>query len=305
MRRRQDVLGFCHTPCHRGIIVISATGQVGDDRHPVRILCCLNEDVVSNVALNLMLPVLQQHEVSVALSTRIGGASDVAEPQARRELRAAEQLIATQVVFPMIERASFPDNGRFLTFREIAHHRGIPVVFVPDPNAGNGLEHVRRFAPELIVSIRYGAIFKAPLIAIPPKGVLNLHAGLLPAYRGVLASFRAIMAGEPEIGCTLHYVIDGTIDTGPIVAQVRTPVDVRRSLFAHVLSLYPLAVPVVADAIARLGRGERMATRAQTGEAYYSYPSAKEWDQFQQQGWRVADPEDLRELFSRYLPTSA
>jgi methionyl-tRNA formyltransferase len=268
----------------------------------MRILCCLNDDVVSNVAFNLLLPTLATHEVCVGLSTRIGGAQPD-EPPARRQLRVAEQLLAADVMFPLIERADSPDRGRYLTFREIERHRGVRVSALPNPNAGDGLAFLTGFAPDLIVSIRYGAIFKAPAIVVPRLGVLNLHAGVLPAYRGVIASFRALMARERELGCTLHFIADGTIDTGPVVAQVRVPVDPRRSLFAHVLSLYPASIPVVADAIARLARGETLETRVQSGGAYYSYPTSDEWDEFVRRGWRVADPDDFRELFARYLPS--
>ena len=140
----------------------------------------------------------------------------------------------------MIDKAAQADTGRYLTFREVERHRGMQVVDLRRPNAGDGLALIQAFAPDLIVSIRYGAIFKAPVIAVPPLGILNLHAGILPAYRGVIATFRALMAGEKEIGCTLHYMTDGTIDTGAIVSQVRIPVDSRSSLFKHVLSLYPV-----------------------------------------------------------------
>lgn len=270
----------------------------------MRILCCLNADVVSNVALNLLLPSLAPHEVCIGSSSRIGGAES-SEPPARRELRAAEQLLATEVLFPLVERAGYADDGRYLTFQEIARHRGIEVVPLSNPNAGDGLDFVRRFAPDLIVSIRYGAIFRDAVIGIPPLGVLNLHAGILPAYRGVIASFRALMAGEQELGCTLHFITDGTIDTGPVIAQVRVPVDPTRSLFAHVLSLYPPSIPVMANAIERLARGETLESHVQSGGTYYTYPREAEWEEFARRGWRVADPEDFRALFARYLPNAS
>ena len=270
----------------------------------MKVLCCLNADVVSNMALNLLLPALAPHEVRVGLSTRIGGAKlDTTEPPARRELRVAEHLFANDVLFPTIERASLPDDGQYLTFGDIQRHRGVTVQPLPNPNVGDGLDFIRDFAPDLILSIRYGAIFKASAIEVPKLGILNLHAGLLPAYRGVIASFRALMAGEIEIGCTLHYIADATIDTGPVVAQARVEVDPRRSLFWHVLSLYPAGVALMTEGLGSLARGDSLRTHTQTGGTYFSYPTAGEWTEFLRRGWRVADPEDLRELFARYLPS--
>src|SRR6185369_15945501 len=106
------------------------------------------------------------------------------------------------------------------------------------------------------------------------------------------------------IGCTLHYIADGTIDTGPVVGQARVAVDPRRSLFAHVLSLYPTGVALVIDALRRLAHGETLDTRTQTGGTYFTYPTAEEWNEFLRRGWRVADPHDLHEIFASYLPTA-
>ena len=267
----------------------------------MRILCCVNADVVSSYALNLLLPALASHEVRVGLSVRIGAPGlDATEPQPRRELRAAEQTLAMELVFPLIERANLPDESRCLTFSELERRRGIPVTSLPNPNRGDGLAFLTDFAPDLVVSIRYGAIFKSPAIAVPRLGILNLHAGLLPDYRGVIATFRALMAGEREIGSTLHYISDGTIDTGPVIDQARISVEADRSLFWHVASLYPSGIALMARAIEQLASGEAISTHVQSGGTYFTYPTADEWADFLRRGWRVVDPSDLHELFGKF-----
>ena len=271
----------------------------------MKILCCVNADVVSNVALNLLLPALAPHEVFVGATTRVGSAAQEAtEPPPRRELRVAEQRMPIELMFPLIESAELPDEGRYLTFRELERHRGIPVTALSNPNVGDGLALIQRIAPDLILSIRYGAIFKSAAIGVPRLGILNLHAGLLPSYRGVIATFRAIMAGEREIGCTLHYITDGTIDTGPVVGYAPVAVNAQRSLFANVLSLYPSGIALIQQALSRLERGETLETHTQTGGTYFSYPRADEWDDFVTRGWRVADPSDFHELFAKYAALS-
>lgn len=275
----------------------------------MRILCCLNRDLASNVAVNLLLPSLVRHQVCIALTERVGNLRlEADEPPERRELRTAEQRLPNEVLFPLVDRAGLPDDGqRFLTFSEIQRHRGIRVMSLPDPNAGDGLAAVRAWAPDLILTIRYGAILKAPVIAVPRLGVLNLHSGLLPAYRGVLATFRALMANDPDIGCTLHYITDGTIDTGPIVDTAHMPVAPGRSLLWHVTELYRPGVAMMAATIDRLGRGEVLAPIAQPAGAgaYYSYPTAAEWTAFTKAGWTVAQPSDFDALMRRYVPQPA
>lgn len=270
----------------------------------MRIHCLVNRDLASNVALNLLLPALAPHEVRVGLTDRVGAAA-AAEPPGRRALRLAEQTLPNERLWPLLERAGLPDDGaRFLAFGEMEARRGIPVRALPSPNAGEGLEALRAFAPDLLLTIRYGAILKADAIAVPRLGVLNLHSGLLPAYRGVLATFRALMNGDAEVGCTLHWIADGTIDTGEILAEARVPVRPERSLLWHVLALYPPGTALIAGALARLAAGERPASLPQSaaGAAYYSWPSAEEWAEFARRGWRVADAADLDEITRRYLP---
>jgi methionyl-tRNA formyltransferase len=269
----------------------------------MRILICVNRDLAGSVALNLLLPSLVDHEVRVGLTERVGTLTVVGEPAARAELRAAEQAFPNEVFFPLIERADLPDEGgRYLTFKEVERRRGIPVAALSNPNVSPGLDAVAKFAPDLILTIRYGAILKSPVIRIPRLGVLNLHSGLLPAYRGVLAVFRALMNGDSEIGCTLHYISDGTIDTGDVIGVERVPVDPRRSLLGHILSLYPPGVALMARAVETLARGEslRCVPQSSSGGAYYTYPTAEDWTEFERRGWRVTRSEDLLEAFQRY-----
>ncbi|MBS0394215.1 MAG: formyl transferase [Proteobacteria bacterium] len=269
----------------------------------MRILVCVNRDLPSNLALNLLLPSLAPHDVLVGLSERVGRAAPD-EPAERRELRTAEQSIPNDYWFPLVERAGLADDGRrHLTFAEIARHRAMRMLALPQPNAGDGLAVVREFGPDLVLTLRYGVILKNPVISVPRLGVLNLHSGVLPDYRGVLATFRALLAGEREIGCTLHYIEDGSIDTGAIVDTRRVPVDRNRSLLWHVMALYGPGTEMVAAALETLARGERPASRVQSRDEgrYYTYPTAAEWQAFREQGWRVADPSDLGAALARYV----
>jgi methionyl-tRNA formyltransferase len=274
----------------------------------MRILCCLNRDLASNIALNLLLPTFKHHEVRIGLTERVGNVRVQQESSEQQELRIAEQQLPNEVLFPLIERAGLPDRDRrYLTFAEVERHRGIQVAPLANPNSADGLETVRRFMPDLLLTIRYGAILKPSVIAIPRLGVLNLHSGLLPAYRGVLATFRALMNGDTEIGCSLHYITDGTIDTGPIIETTRVSVVPGRSLLWHVLSLYRPGVEMIVAALKRLEGGLTLPAVAQptTEGAYYSAPRPDEWDEFTRAGWKVAQPSDLNEVLRRYLPEPA
>jgi len=269
----------------------------------MRILCCSNRDLAGNLALNLLLPKLAQHTLRIILTEQVG-ATPPDEPRQRQELRVAEQSFPNQILFPLVERARLADNGqRNLTFAEMQSLRGIAVDPVPDPNRGAGLDLVRAFAPDLILSVRYGAILRSEVIGIPPLGALNLHSGPLPQYRGILANFRAMLSGAAEIGCTVHYIRDAGIDTGDIVAIHREPLQRERSLLRNILGLYRPGIDLMSRAVQILEQGGQVPTTPQQeNEAvYYKYPTVAEWDEFSRRGCRVADPSDLHEIMLSYL----
>ncbi len=150
------------------------------------------------------------------------------------------------------------------------------------PNTDHGLEVLRRADPDLVVSIRYRRILKEAAIAVPRHGVLNLHSGILPAYRGVMATFWAMLAGEEEIGCTLHRITDAGIDTGPVVSVSRLPRDRAASYLENVLSLYRPGVDLLVDAVTALDAGQPVAGKTQpAGEGrYFPAPDGRAVRQF-------------------------
>jgi methionyl-tRNA formyltransferase len=52
----------------------------------------------------------------------------------------------------------------------------------------------------------------------PPRGCVNLHPSLLPAYRGPAPLFWQFREGETRTGVSLH-AVDGGMDTGTLIAQ--------------------------------------------------------------------------------------
>ncbi|MBI2723699.1 MAG: methionyl-tRNA formyltransferase [Chloroflexi bacterium] len=74
-------------------------------------------------------------------------------------------------------------------------------------------------APELAVIAAYGQILKQPVLDVPPLGVLNVHASLLPRWRGAAPINAAILAGDAETGATIRCV-----ELGPMLGSVRIPI---------------------------------------------------------------------------------
>ena len=80
-----------------------------------------------------------------------------------------------------------------------------------------------RVPVDLAVSIYYDQILPASFLKLCCKAI-NLHNAPLPRYRGVNPINWALKNGETEYGVTIHQIDEG-IDDGPIIAQVRFPID--------------------------------------------------------------------------------
>lgn len=82
---------------------------------------------------------------------------------------------------------------------------------------------LRDLAAELHVVVAYGQILPQAVLAIPPRGTINVHASLLPRYRGAAPVQWAIANGETETGVTTMLLDEG-LDTGPTLLSRATPI---------------------------------------------------------------------------------
>jgi phosphoribosylglycinamide formyltransferase-1 len=76
---------------------------------------------------------------------------------------------------------------------------------------------------ELVVLAGFMRIVTPVLLEAFPDRVVNVHPSLLPAFPGLEAQRQALEAGAAVAGCTVH-LVDGGMDTGPILAQAAVPV---------------------------------------------------------------------------------
>ena len=105
-----------------------------------------------------------------------------------------------------------------------AEARGIAVRSPRSLRSAEAQAELAAFAPEIAVVAAYGLILPQAVLDIPPRGCLNVHASLLPRWRGAAPIQRAIMAGDTVTGVTIMRMEAG-LDTGPMLATARTPVD--------------------------------------------------------------------------------
>lgn len=268
----------------------------------MRITILANRDLASCIALNHLVPGLSAHRVTVFLSSRVGS-KPLAPPL--QQLKFVEQDLLNQIIAPLLSQSSDAERTAkqpLLSFEQLGEVVVGGLSELNDINEAAGRERFAASEPELVLSIRYGLILKDPVIAIPAQGILNLHSGALPDYKGVMASFWALLNDESEIGTTLHFIEDSSIDTGGIVASTRLAVQQDRSYLWHVLSLYEDGCGQMLAAVDKIAAGHRLQSTSQAGAGhYYSFPTAEDLQRFSERGWRLFDPEDVLDVARQFV----
>jgi len=82
---------------------------------------------------------------------------------------------------------------------------------------------VAEYVPDLVVSAGFMKLLGTNFLATFDRRVVNTHPALSPSFPGMHGPRDALTYGVKVSGCTL-FVVDGGIDTGPIVAQAAVPV---------------------------------------------------------------------------------
>ncbi|MGN0477933.1 MAG: methionyl-tRNA formyltransferase [Hominenteromicrobium sp.] len=105
----------------------------------------------------------------------------------------------------------------------LALEHNIPVCQPATLRSAEAAETLRAFAPELIVVAAYGKILPPDVLAIPPRGCINVHGSLLPKYRGAAPIQWAVLNGDKVSGVTIQRMAEG-VDTGEILAKAETEI---------------------------------------------------------------------------------
>lgn len=109
-----------------------------------------------------------------------------------------------------------------------ARAAGVPTFVAPvgsDRDAWDvGLaDRVDSYAPDLVVSAGFMRLAGPAFLARFAGRFVNSHPALLPSFPGMHGVRDALEYGVRLAGCTL-FVVDGGVDTGPVIAQVGVPV---------------------------------------------------------------------------------
>lgn len=126
-----------------------------------------------------------------------------------------------------------PDKarGRGLKLKEsavkaLAKKLNIPYLQPTKLKDPDFIQKIKSYRPDLCVLAAYGKIIPKEILAIPPKGFLNVHPSLLPRWRGASPIQAAILNGDKETGVTI-ILMDEEMDHGPILESRKWKIENR------------------------------------------------------------------------------
>ncbi|MCF6314643.1 MAG: phosphoribosylglycinamide formyltransferase [Verrucomicrobiales bacterium] len=135
-----------------------------------------------------------------------------------------------------------PDAG----ILDLARERGIQAIWIDPCGEKRGrlsdaaikeiTDRLRAAGVELVVLAGFMKIVRGGLLQQYTGRMINIHPSLLPKHKGLGAWKQALVAGDQEAGCTVHWVSEG-VDTGEILGQARVPIlegDTAETLHARI-----------------------------------------------------------------------
>ena len=96
-----------------------------------------------------------------------------------------------------------------------AEEAGVEVVRARRLTDDGVLDRQRSIAPDCCPVVAYGALVPPAALSIPPRGWVNLHFSLLPAWRGAAPVQHAVLHGDEVTGASVFELEEG-LDTGPV-----------------------------------------------------------------------------------------
>jgi methionyl-tRNA formyltransferase len=153
--------------------------------------------------------------------------------------------------------------------KRLALERGLSVLQpekVSDPDA---VEALRALDPDVFVVAAYGQILRQRLLDVPKRGILNVHASLLPRWRGASPVAAAILAGDEVAGVTLMEMVRA-LDAGPMVARSEVDISPHDTTGTLEPKLAAAGAALLAESLDAWSEGRLVATPQDEAEVTYA-----------------------------------
>jgi methionyl-tRNA formyltransferase len=158
--------------------------------------------------------------------------------------------------------------------KRVALEHGVP-VFQPQRLRDDVLDVIGGWRPDLGVVAAYGKLLPETLLHLPPHGMINVHASLLPAYRGAAPVHRAVIDGAPETGVTIIRLVKA-LDAGNMLAKASRPISPDETSDVVERDLAEMGATLLLDVVEQIVSGTVQEERQDDSAATYAARLTKE-----------------------------
>ncbi len=141
--------------------------------------------------------------------------------------------------------------------KTFALSQGIPVL--QPEKIRDEIEAVKALGGDILVTCAYGQILTQGVLDCFPKGVWNIHAGLLPKYRGASPIQSCIVNGEQTTGVSIMKTELG-LDCGDVLCVAKTPILETETYGELSDRLSQIGADLIVDALQKIERGNYVLT---------------------------------------------
>ena len=129
-------------------------------------------------------------------------------------------------------------------------------VFQPEKiNTEDGINKLKKLAPDFFVVVAYGQILSKKILDIPRVYPINIHASILPQYRGAAPIQAAVKNMDKETGVTTMVMAE-KMDAGDILLCKKTPVAPEETAADLHDRLSLMGGDLIVETIHKINRGE-------------------------------------------------
>jgi methionyl-tRNA formyltransferase len=177
-----------------------------------------------------------------------------------------------QVVLAVAQPDKPAGRGKELTRPPVALAADAAGIEVYQPRSARPpevAERLRATGAELAVVVAYGKILPKAVLEAFPRGCVNVHGSLLPAYRGAAPVQWAVIHGERETGVTIMKLDEG-MDTGPMLLKRRLAIGEDETAGQLAARMAAVGAEALVEALAAIEAGTAVAEAQDSTRASYA-----------------------------------
>jgi methionyl-tRNA formyltransferase len=193
---------------------------------------------------------------------RLATGVSTSAPTLRALIKSGYQIAAVVTNY----EASQSRNARTLEVAEVAKEHNIPLLL--PKKLLDIKDQLKAYQATAAVLVAYGRIIPEEIIALFPKGIINIHPSLLPRHRGPTPIESAILSGDSKTGVSIMQLAK-EMDAGPVFAQSELPLTGNETKPLLVESLLAIGQAMISELLPDILSGAIVALPQDNAQATF------------------------------------